>query len=228
MDNSGEDPNFVTSLLTWDAEGMSTQSAPGQSVPGVISGNVNFYIGITTVEYVATDAAGRNTSCQVTVTITDEETPVLTCSPDVNTDVKAAGPPGHPYATVILNGSQALATDNSGVPSSVLVSAMYCPVLVLNENWMGLLKPPTTWKLTASLFAGLYGPSTKEVVVELMEAVVATMYMSGFFFDWNVTELRSPFMAFNISKVKSSLPASTGVLYRPCAHSRKLVAFPLL
>jgi hypothetical protein len=47
--------------------------------------NVSFFfpVGITTIEYTATDVNGNTATCETTVTVTDTEAPLLTCTQEV-------------------------------------------------------------------------------------------------------------------------------------------------
>jgi len=63
-------------------------ASAGDNCPGVVlsctppSGGT-FSQGVTNVKCVASDASGNKDSCQFTVTITDNELPSITCSPDI-------------------------------------------------------------------------------------------------------------------------------------------------
>jgi streptogramin lyase len=93
-DNSGES---LTAVL--QAGGLTSRS--------------KFPIGKTTNNFIATDAAGNEASCSFTVTVIDNENPVITCPSDisVNNDPGSCG--------AVVGFSSATATDNS---SSVAVT----------------------------------------------------------------------------------------------------------
>jgi hypothetical protein len=98
-DNSGEAPPITASI-----DGSLITTATTQ-----------FPIGQTTVVFVAVDANNNEGSCQMTVTVVDDEPPVLTCPPDVTVSTTANEDPalsGLPSATVILE--DATVEDNSG------------------------------------------------------------------------------------------------------------------
>ncbi|XP_033114491.1 hyalin-like, partial [Anneissia japonica] len=67
-----------------------------------------FPVGITTLDYVATDAFGNTDNCSFTVTVRDIREPMLQCPNDINL---ALTDPGQPYSTVYWNVS---VSDNSG------------------------------------------------------------------------------------------------------------------
>ncbi|XP_071945866.1 uncharacterized protein [Antedon mediterranea] len=72
------------------------------------SSGQEFYVGTTTIEYVAEDIFGNSANCSFTVNVTDDDEPMLTC-PD-NIDI-ALTDPGQAYSTVSWNVS---VSDNSG------------------------------------------------------------------------------------------------------------------
>ncbi|XP_033104402.1 hyalin-like, partial [Anneissia japonica] len=67
-----------------------------------------FPVGITALDYVATDAFGNTDNCSFTVTVRDTGEPMLKCPNDINL---ALTDPGQPYSTVYWNVS---VSDNSG------------------------------------------------------------------------------------------------------------------
>jgi hypothetical protein len=134
-DNSGNPMTPVTTLVSWTST-TSTVAPAAYSTPGtILSGPVQFYIGTTVVQYSVSDSSGRTTTCNIHVTVADTENPRVCCpgqaagggcpqggaSPSlaVNTDPGASGPPGRNYATQTLVGSQATASDNSGVNGTI-------------------------------------------------------------------------------------------------------------
>ena len=83
-DNSGAIP-----VMTWSLTGVTTAS--GNST---LDGQ-RFNVGVTTVTWTATDVTGNPATCQFTVTVTDDEDPVIICPSDIAgiaciTDVPAA------------------------------------------------------------------------------------------------------------------------------------------
>src|SRR5690606_32691760 len=85
------DPGLCSALITADILSYPVvYDACGFFVTatGIPSGYM-FPVGITTVTWTAIDTAGNSTSSTQTVTVTDEESPTITCSGNitVNTDV---------------------------------------------------------------------------------------------------------------------------------------------
>jgi len=78
-------PNQCAGVATW-APIMATDNCPGvvvTFVSGMASGSL-FPVGVTTVVYRATDAAGNATTCSWTVTVRDLQKPSITCPPSLN------------------------------------------------------------------------------------------------------------------------------------------------
>jgi gliding motility-associated-like protein len=87
-------PDEVAGLLPSysDACGILTvdYSIPGMA-PGINdASNVDFPFGVTQVTYVVTDLSGNSSSCSFTVTVIDDEDPILTCPGNISAN--AAGP----------------------------------------------------------------------------------------------------------------------------------------
>jgi len=76
-------PGTCTAQATWD-DPVTDDNCPGNLTldSDYISGNT-FDLGTTTVTYTVTDAAGNSTTCDFTVTVVDNEPPVLVCPPNV-------------------------------------------------------------------------------------------------------------------------------------------------
>lgn len=71
-DNCGTD-------TTWSYSGVTTGTGTGNA-----SGTFN--VGVTTVQYNATDGAGLSISCSFTVTVSDNEAPNITCPSNITTN----------------------------------------------------------------------------------------------------------------------------------------------
>jgi hypothetical protein len=103
-------------VVTFSATG--TDNCPGVSVVATPSSGSVFPVGTTTVNVVATDAAGRTSSCSFSVTVNDCEAPVASCPQSVTTCNDA----GQCGAVVTFNasgsdncsGSNTVATPASG------------------------------------------------------------------------------------------------------------------
>ncbi|MEM9050687.1 MAG: HYR domain-containing protein [Bacteroidota bacterium] len=95
-------------------------NCPGVSIVqtgGPTSGSV-FPVGVTTVEYTATDAAGNETICSFTVTLTEDELPEITCP----TDIVVSNDSGECGA--IVNYTPPIGTDNCPNPVTTLTSGL--------------------------------------------------------------------------------------------------------
>ncbi len=75
-----------------------------------------FPIGVTTVTWIVTDGSGRTATCNQTVTVTDDENPVLTCPADVITVTSADGTGN---CTTIIPPGVYVASDNCSVSSVI-------------------------------------------------------------------------------------------------------------
>ena len=76
---TGDNCGIVTQ--TWTLAGATVGNSPGVGINDV-SGQT-FNVGVTTVTYTVTDAAGNSTSCNFTVTVNDNENPTITCPANV-------------------------------------------------------------------------------------------------------------------------------------------------
>ena len=65
-------------------------------------------IGTTTVTWTASDPSGNSTTCQMTVTVTDNENPVVTCPSDVTVDITSG-------SSAVVTGINPVASDNCGI-----------------------------------------------------------------------------------------------------------------
>jgi HYR domain len=82
----------------------TNDNCPGETITqsaGLPSGSV-FPKGITTNSFIATDANGNTTTCSFTVTIIDNQLPIITCPANINTMAN--------YANCIYNGAIGIAT----------------------------------------------------------------------------------------------------------------------
>jgi len=75
------DPGVCGATVSW-TEPTASDNCPGVTLSrsaGPAPGSV-FSLGSTTVTYVATDASGRTANCSFTVTVSDNEAPVVSCN----------------------------------------------------------------------------------------------------------------------------------------------------
>lgn len=84
-------------------------------VAGLASGSL-FPLGTTTVTYAVTDGAGNTANCSFTVTVDDQEAPVMNCPPDITVAADSA------MCSAIVNYSAPTATDNCSTASVTLLS----------------------------------------------------------------------------------------------------------
>ncbi len=85
-----------------------TDACPGATTildSGLGSG-ATFPVGVTTETYTVTDASGNSVSCSFTVTISDEQAPIITCPADISVDADAG------LCTTIVNFDAPEVADN--------------------------------------------------------------------------------------------------------------------
>ncbi len=113
------DPGVCEAIVTYDAP-TATDNCSLASVimtEGLASGSA-FPSGETTVTYEATDISGNTASCSFTVTVTDNEAPVITCPADITVNI----PDGD--CSAVVNYSMPTATDNCGIDSLNLIEGL--------------------------------------------------------------------------------------------------------
>lgn len=81
--NTSGSPSAVVDLI---AATVRDNSEEVLAVVGV-TGPQSFDIGVHTVTYQASDSYGQSSTCDVTVTVEDDEAPILVCPPDVSVDL---------------------------------------------------------------------------------------------------------------------------------------------
>lgn len=94
--------------VTWTAPGFSDNCGATMTV-NIPSGSI-FPIGTTSVVYTATDGSGNYTLCSFTVTVTDNQVPIITCPPSVTS------------CDPIISYAFPTAIDNCGIQSVLQVS----------------------------------------------------------------------------------------------------------
>ncbi|RIJ49966.1 HYR domain-containing protein [Maribellus luteus] len=109
----GADPGSCTAVVSYTLpafdDNCDGNGLPGTLTAGLASGQA-FSVGITTVTYEFTDAAGNGpVECSFTVTVSDNEAPVITCPANITVD----NSPGFCYATAAsFTITPPVATDN--------------------------------------------------------------------------------------------------------------------
>jgi hypothetical protein len=71
--------NCVPTILTWTMTGATTGSSAASGINNI--GTRTFNIGVTTVTYIVSDAAGNTATCSYTVTVLDGQLPVISIQP---------------------------------------------------------------------------------------------------------------------------------------------------
>ncbi|MBI3949178.1 MAG: HYR domain-containing protein [Acidobacteria bacterium] len=112
----GTDPGVCNAVVTFTA--TATDNCPGATISCTPASGSTFPLGTTTVTCTATDAVGNgNTStCSFTVTVVDDEAPVLTCPANIT----QANDPG--ACSAVVTYSPATATDNCDTSLTVTCS----------------------------------------------------------------------------------------------------------
>ncbi|WP_189342883.1 HYR domain-containing protein [Ulvibacter litoralis] len=80
---------------------------------GLPSGSL-FPVGVSTIEYTATDVNGNTTTCDFTITVTDNEAPITVCQ-DITIQLDATG-----NVTIVAADVDGGSTDNCGIASTTI------------------------------------------------------------------------------------------------------------
>lgn len=102
------------------ADPMFDDNCPGTTislVSGLASGE-NFPVGISTVTYEATDAAGNVASCSFTVTVSEDVLPIITCPGDIVVDNEPD------ECGAIVDYTAPIGVDNCGGATTALISGL--------------------------------------------------------------------------------------------------------
>ena len=136
-DNSGETLTYTKQMGTANVDDSSQfLYALSQAEPNGAHGQSHDGSGmlITTVTWTATDSTGLSASCTLSVTIADDEQPVLTSCAAL--DVQATTDVGAPFATIAAGDLSLVypsATDNSGEDIPIVASVLDIPVAASTE-----------------------------------------------------------------------------------------------
>ncbi|MBL0047143.1 MAG: HYR domain-containing protein [Bacteroidetes bacterium] len=103
-------PGLCSTIVTWPNP-VAVDNCPGVVVTqasGLPSGS-SFPVGIYSIKYVATDAAGNSTTCIFTITVLDIESPVISNCPN---NITIPSDPG--FCTAVATWTSPNASDNCG------------------------------------------------------------------------------------------------------------------
>jgi len=87
--NASTNDNCSVSILTWTLSGATNASSAETGINQI--GTYTFNLGVTTIKYTVTDGSGNTSSAQMTVTVTDNENPVVTPVSDITTTTSSDG-----------------------------------------------------------------------------------------------------------------------------------------
>jgi hypothetical protein len=124
----GNDMGQCSAVVTWPA--ITVNDNCGATMTSNYNSGDIFPLGTTTVYYAAIDAAGNTDTVSFTVTVTDDELPVVMCPVDISAGADA----GMCSASGISLGT-ASATDNCSVTSLTNDAPVIFPVGITIVNW---------------------------------------------------------------------------------------------
>ncbi|TXD92307.1 tandem-95 repeat protein, partial [Gillisia hiemivivida] len=99
-----------------NAKALDNCDVTVEQTSGLVSGS-EFPIGVSTVEFTATDASGNTTTCNFTITITDEEPPTIVCPSNIDMDVDQG------VCGAVVSFETPIAIDNSDLDVTVTQTA---------------------------------------------------------------------------------------------------------
>jgi hypothetical protein len=147
--------------VTWTASAPTSLSSAPTGIND--ASGTTFQLGVTTVTYTASDGVNPPVNCNFTVTVNDNDAPVITCPG--NKVENAAGSPACNF-TVTDNSYNASATDNCGLIANqpVVVSTPgYNGLTTLNGASFNVGNTVVTW--SAADNAGLFSTCSFTVTV---------------------------------------------------------------
>ena len=128
--NPTSNDNCGITVRTWALTGATTGASSATGLNNV--GTQTFNVGVTTVTYTVTDAAGNTGSCTFSVTVNDTQLPVINCPANITVNTPAGS------CTAVVNYT-VTATDNCpGVTTALqsgLASGASFPVGVTNVTY---------------------------------------------------------------------------------------------
>ncbi len=114
------DPDGDITSLRWTMTGATVASSPATGINNLTS--YTFNEGITTVTYTVADAGGASANCSFTVTVTDNQAPVITCPANIETTYTEGD------CGAIISVGIPTTTDNCGINSVVGVRSDGLPL----------------------------------------------------------------------------------------------------
>jgi hypothetical protein len=115
--------NCPGSTLSWSTTGATILSGTDQP------GSKQFYVGVTTVNLLITDAASRTASCSFTIMITDNQKPVVNNCPN-----NLLRSPGSGVCTATVFWTEPTASDNCTPSGSLVRARSHAPGSVFNAG----------------------------------------------------------------------------------------------
>ena len=112
-------PGLCSAVVTYGAISATDNcTAPNITLISGLPSGSSFPVGVSTIVYRATDGVGNTSSCSFTVTVVDNQAPVITCPANVTANTA----PG--LCTAVVTYGSISATDNCPAPTITLVSGL--------------------------------------------------------------------------------------------------------
>ncbi len=203
--------NCTIASLTWTASAPTSLASPLTGI-NVASGTT-FLKGITTVTYAVSDGVNAPVNCAFTITVNDNDLPVIVC-PALNNSVNASIFPICSY-TVAGISFDATATDNCGLAASqpVIVSSPgYNGLLTLNGAVFNVGTTNITWSATD--LSGNPTTCSFNITVNDVTPPVVTAVPPGGLVNFNNCSPGSINACFNVNTAPGSCSQSV-TWYRP-------------
>eukprot|EP00667_Euglena_gracilis_P000070 EG_transcript_70 len=103
--------NAPTAPVSWPVPAAVDNVSPNPTVVSTQNPGTLFSVGVTPVTYVVTDSSGNNYSCTFTVTVTDVQSPTVTCPANASVFTDLGLP------TAVVTWAAPAASDNVGIVS---------------------------------------------------------------------------------------------------------------
>ena len=137
--------------------------------------NYVFPVGVTIVTWTATDASGNSASADQTVTVTDDEAPVITCPGTINVNTTAGS------CDAVVTIPDTIASDNCATQAQLIASATFVATGASNFSGTGLNASgtfplgTTTLTFTVTDTANLTTTCSVDVIVNNIQLPVITL-----------------------------------------------------